>query len=144
MIPKHDANGLLPPGTHQATWEEVCERFGYTEWRKQLLTGLKEAAKALAKANVRTLWLDGSFITTKEVPGDFDGCWDVTGVNLADMDPVLLKFDFQRAAQKAKYYGELFPATWETSPGVTFLDFFQESRDGDPKGIIAIDLEEFR
>ena len=44
--------------------------------------------------------------------------------------------------QKAKYMGELFPAsTIAATGGLSFLEFFQTDKDtGRPKGIIAIDL----
>jgi hypothetical protein len=54
---------------------------------------------------------------------------------------VLLDFSNKRAAQKAKYSGELFPATAPVGPGARFLDFFQQDKaTGEPKGIVAIDL----
>jgi len=70
-------------------------------------------------------------------PGDFDGCWDQTGVDFDALDPVLLDFDGHREAQKARFGGEFFIATAD------FIDFFQHDRDGRPKGIIRIDLEDF-
>ena len=56
--------------------------------------------------------------------------------------PVLLTFDPGRAIQKAKYRGELFPASIIAgTDGLSFLEFFQTDKDtGRPKGIIAIDL----
>ena len=48
------------------------------------------------------MYLDGSFVTAKEFPSDFDGCWDPDGVDGAKLDPVLLVYDNLRAAQKAK------------------------------------------
>ncbi|MDP1647320.1 MAG: hypothetical protein Q8M01_03840 [Rubrivivax sp.] len=78
-----------------------------------------------------------------EVPGDFDGCWDRDGVDFDALDPVLLDFEGQREAQKDKFEGELFiAATQADELGTRFLDFFQRDRDGRPKGIIQIDLEE--
>jgi hypothetical protein len=64
-------------------------------------------------------------------------------VDPVKLDPVLLTFDAGRATQKAKYYGELFPAqTVEGGSGNTFLEFFQVDRNsGERKGIIRIDLE---
>jgi hypothetical protein len=59
------------------------------------------------------------------------------------LDPVLLDFSDGRAAQKARYGGELFPAELpEKDSGRTFLEFFQTDREtGKPKGIIVLDLE---
>ena len=87
----------------------------------------------------------GSFIATKEHPGDFDACWDLDGVDFDVIDEVLLTFDPGRRAQKARYRGELFPADAAADPlGTLFRDFFQRDRDGNPKGIIVIDLKEFQ
>ena len=48
----------------------------------------------------------------------------------------------KRAAQKAKYGGELFRANTiaDSVSRKTYLDFFQEDRNGNPKGIVAINL----
>lgn len=96
----------------------------------------------LRAAGCTTAYLDGSFITTKRRPGDFDVCWEMQGVNGRLLDPVLLDFSSGRAAQKAKYAGEFFPAeTVEFASGMTFLEFFQTDKEtGQAKGIVAIDL----
>jgi hypothetical protein len=107
-----------------------------------LLAGLKAALDALRAAGCRRAYIDGSFVTTKATPGDFDGCWEVGGVDPDLLDPVLLVFANQRAAQKAKYGGEFFPAESAADPfGTRFLEFFQRDKQtGDPKGIVTIDL----
>lgn len=135
-------DGTLPPGVHAATWLEVEELFAQSPWRAYLFAGLCRAGDALAAAGCRRLWLDGSFVTGKTVPGDFDGCWDPTGVNPAQLDPVLLDFANQRAAQKAKYGGELFPASSAADRGGrTFVEFFQiDKTTSGPKGILQITL----
>ena len=90
------------------------------------------------------VYVDGSFVTDKEIPGDFDACWEEAGVDPMILDPVLLTFENGRAEQKMKYLGELFPASSDAvGDGYSFLDFFQTDRDsGTTKGIIAIDLGE--
>ncbi|MDO8689837.1 MAG: hypothetical protein Q7R39_07470 [Dehalococcoidia bacterium] len=81
-------------------------------------------------------------MTAKELPADFAGCWDAAGVDPQSLAPVLLDFRNRRAAQKAKYGGELFPADLDADPhGRRFFEFFQTDRDtGEPKGIVALDL----
>ncbi len=64
----------------------------------------------LAQAGCRVVYLNGSFVTAKEHPRDYDACWGLTGVDVDALDPVLLDFDDDRAAQRAKYGSELFPA----------------------------------
>ncbi len=143
MVPDLTDGGILPPGIHWATWEEIANRFGNTKRRKELLAGLREALETLKDAGCRTVYVNGSFVTNKEAPGDFDACWDEQGVDPEVLDPVLLTFARGREAQKAKYLGELFPANAPAiENGLSFLEFFQSDKEsGEPKGIIAIDLE---
>jgi len=92
---------------------------------------------------VNTLFLNGSFATTKEAPSDYDGCWP--GNELAEtsrIDPVLFDFTAARAAMKTKYGGELFVAEWDaTGLGQPYRRFFQSTRDGEEKGIVVLRLE---
>ena len=106
------------------------------------MAGLRAALESLKSAGCRTVYLNGSFVTSKEAPNDFDACWDEAGVDPHVLDPVLLIFDPGRATQKAKFLGELFPASIVADPnGLSFLEFFQTDREtGRRKGIIAIDL----
>ena len=144
MIPAPTSDGLLPPGIYWAAWAEIEERFATTQWRRTLTEGVRQAAENLKEAGCRTLYLDGSFVTFKNHPGDFDGCWDPDGVDTGSLDPVLLDFTNSRAAQKRKYHGELFISSQVADGGLTFLNFFQRDKsNGNPKGIIAIDLERF-
>lgn len=142
MIPQFDADGLLLPGIHWATWNEVAATFGNTPWRRRLLDGLGMAIDDLRRAGCRTVYIDGSFVTDKEVPNDFDACWEEEGVVPELLNPVLLQFDAGRVAQKARYLGELFPASLgATVEGMSFLEFFQTDREtGGSKGIVAVDL----
>lgn len=142
MIPALGADGNLPPGIHQARWDEIVTRYAINHRRRELLDGLVDALRSLKSAGCRVAYLDGSFVTAKELPGDFDACWEISGVDAGRLDRELLDFSDRRAAQKARYGGELFPAETAAEPaGTTFLDYFQRDRDtGQPKGIIAIDL----
>ena len=149
MIPPFEhATGNLPPGEHVALWEEISERFGQTEWRRQLLAGLESALNCLRAAGCRTVYLDGSFVTSKVRPGDFDACWDAEGVNGSLLDWELCTaegFKDSRAAQKKKYRGELFPANVGADGlGTPFREFFQHDKDGNPKGVVVIILKDLR
>jgi hypothetical protein len=80
-------------------------------------------------AGCRRACVDGSFVTSKEVPRDFDGCWDHEGVDFDALDPVLLDFEGHREAQKAKFEGEMFLSmTQADALGRRFLDFFRLDR----------------
>jgi len=141
MIPEFDINGNLLPGIHIAIWDEFVTRFGFNNHRMRLLSGLKTALYEFIGVGCSTFYLNGSFVTSKEYPNDYDCCWLSTGVNISDLDPVLLDFTSERKAQKLKYLGEFFPIQNKTNPkSMTFLDFFQMDNNGNPKGIVNLDL----
>jgi hypothetical protein len=140
MIPIFEPNGILTSGIHNATWREFVERFGFSDRRKQQLAGLFEALANLKDAGCTDVYINGSFVTSKNSPGDFDACWDSDGVDLTKVDPVLLDFSNDRMAQKQKYLGELFPNIKEGSTQLFFLDFFQRDKADNAKGIIRVDL----
>ncbi|MBC6454742.1 MAG: hypothetical protein GDA43_17330 [Hormoscilla sp. SP5CHS1] len=140
-IPPFDENSNLPPGIHWAEWSEFEERFGTTDNRSRRIQGLYAVMKQLKAAGCRTIYINGSFVTNKFNPGDFDACWDREEV---DMDylkinaPTLLKIN-EPAAQKAKYRGEVYPSD-QPIDNITSYDFFQRDRFGNSKGLVAIDL----
>jgi hypothetical protein len=141
MLPDVDSStGYLPPGVHHAPWCEVVPRFSANGHRSRLLGGLLAALQNLAGAGCQSALLDGSFVSQKELPEDYDGAWDTMGVDPYRLDPVLLDFSNGRAAMKSKYLGEPFPATAAAAPGVLYRDFFMKDRNGVPKGVVQIDL----
>ena len=142
MIPEFDSRGLLPKGVHRANWEEIVKRFGGNERRRKLLRGLKEALDLLKGAGCRHVYIDGSFVTSKRLPNDIDVCWDVDGVDAISLDSVFFDFDDGRAAQRARFGAEFFPAQAPQRLS-TFLDFFQIDKEtGEPKGIIELFLDD--
>jgi hypothetical protein len=142
VLPPFDPEtGLLPAGEHAASWDDVLERSGWNQKRRQLLDGLAEALELLEAAGCRQVWLNGSFVTAKDEPGDFDACWDDDGVDRDEVDPVLLDLSAGRAAQKRRFGGEFFPNVTEAGSGVVFAEFFQNERDGSRKGIVVLKLE---
>jgi hypothetical protein len=115
-------------------------RFGTNTHRAGLLGGLLSALRNLLGAGCHQVILDGSFVSEKDLPQDYDAAWETAGVDPSLLDPVLLDFTNSRAAMKAKYGGELFPASAYAAAGVLYRDFFQKDRNGVPKGVLQIDL----
>lgn len=73
-LPDFNDNGDLPTGIHQATLEEIIERFG--RWSPQRLIMAQRLERIYSLA-VETGHLDrfiifGSFVTNKPDPGDVD------------------------------------------------------------------------
>src|SRR5713101_8457068 len=140
MIPAFRGDGNLPPGRHSGSWAEILKRFGVDPHRQRLLQGLLRMLNKLKDAGCATAYLDGSFVTQKTIPSDFDGAWDTVGVDLQKLltdEPLLFDFSNRRAGQKLKYFGEMFPADLiESDTGKTFLEFFEtDKQTGTQKGI---------
>lgn len=143
MIPVLTTDGLLPPGIHVATRDQLRARFGSEFVRAQFFAGVMRAADALAHAGCQRLWVDGSFVTNKVVPGDWDGCWDPAGVDPDLLDPTLYDFTAEgRSRMKSKYLADLFPSSFiEQRSTSTFLEYFQiDKTTGLAKGLIQLNL----
>ncbi len=126
---------VLPPGLHPATLAEVKEAYAYNPPRRALFEGLVKLALDLREAGSPAFYPDGSFVTAKPIPGDFDAIWDWGGVDETKLDPVFFDFEGKREAQKAKYGGEFFPLD------DYFYRLFQTEKDTKlRKGILIVDL----
>ena len=135
-IPGFDEFGNLPPGVYPVTLEEVERRFAWNPVRQELFAGLKRALRQMAFAGVERVWLGGGFISDSEAPRDVDGCWGRgPGTNLAALDPAFLSGD--GPAMRRRYGVDFFTDT----PGpYMYVDFFQQDRDGNPRGILLIEI----
>lgn len=75
-IPQLDSNGLLPPGVHDCTLDEIGNTFGRfarSDRRIHLTRRLKEYLADVSAAGIgKWLYVDGSYVTDKDEPGDID------------------------------------------------------------------------
>jgi hypothetical protein len=143
VIPGFESSGNLPPGIHEALLDEVRVRYATNLHRRRLFLGLQQVVADLQAAGCRRIYVDGSFVTSKRTPKDFDCCWEPAGVNLDLLPPELSGYvGNRRAAQQARYMGDIFPAdSPEDELAANFLGYFQrDKRTGEAKGIIAINL----
>lgn len=70
-------SGLLPPGDHEATLDEIKDRFCWTYRRRVIYGGLEFVTDELKSYEVTSIWVDGSFATDKARPQDVDVACDV-------------------------------------------------------------------
>jgi hypothetical protein len=132
---------ILPPGIFMATINEIKDRYVISDHRKHLFMGFKKGVNELAKAGCKLIYLDGSFITAKPIPNDYDVCWDITGVNPNMLNPIFLDFSNKRKEQRKHFSGEFFPSHFLADGRKVFLEYFQTDRDtGTRKGIICINI----
>ncbi len=141
MIPEFDeATGCLPVGEHTADWDEVEKRFGWNNGRRDILKGLRRLASALRDRGCRLFLLDGSFITAKEHPSDFDACCDYSEIDPFEL--MDLRLTSSGDVMKAEYRGEVYgyKQIVPCDDRYTFREFFQSDQDDIPKGIVSLNL----
>lgn len=142
MIPPSDpTTGYLPPGQYDATWDEVVATCGNSPYRRALLNGLRAVLDNLAAARCTRVYLNGSFVTAKVMPGDYDLCFEPVGVDDTLLDPIVRAVGpSRRILQHAKYRGEIFSARVAADlRGTLYVDYFQRDASGVPKGILVLD-----
>jgi hypothetical protein len=140
-LPSFEDSGLLPPGEHDATWSEFLGRFATNEHRVALGAKLEEGLRALWKAGARQAWINGSYVTDVERPGDVDVLYDARHVRPKDLDPGFRDPDAD--ARRAQFGGDYLAVDADhhlTNAPAGLFKFFQHTRDGEPKGIVRIDL----
>lgn len=140
---EYQSNGYIIPGIYVMEVNKFSEIFGYTNHRKLLIEGLIKGVNQLRSCGCSKIYVDGSFISKKSIPGDFDACWDPQGVDLVKLKtefPLFFDFANKRENQKNYYKGEFFPSTISAvkNPPLTYIDFFQQDKEGNPKGIIQL------
>jgi hypothetical protein len=74
-VPQLVKAGLLPDGIHDATLAEIEQAFGIAnDTRIELFENLKTFCEELSVFGslIKGIFVDGSFVTSKSVPGDID------------------------------------------------------------------------
>jgi hypothetical protein len=142
-IPPFNKDGDLPVAIYSATIDEVAERFGWQNQRRQELTTRLTRVFHLAKGTGKldSLIIFGSYITSKENPNDVDivlifkDDFDISRVS--DECKVLL--DHQQAQD------QLGVSLFWVRPSFIFLESLDEfvrgwqiKRDGRQRGIIEV------
>lgn len=85
-IPPFELDGMLPPGDHEVSLEELKKSvlvLGQQEpwecptwdaaWRERLVDNLAVLTRQLWQVGVREVYADGSFVEDKDHPNDIDG-----------------------------------------------------------------------
>lgn len=119
--------------------------FGGTPTRRALLQRLRAGLENLHNAGCPWVLLDGSFTTDKPNPADVDGCWHY----VPDMKEDVLEEAFwledwvlDRRNLILRFGMDFFIAdALENASGKPFAEFFLTDRDGNPKGIVRLDLK---
>lgn len=149
MIPPFETYadvGFLPEGIHNADWNEFEERFKFSFRRRKILKSILLFSKMIKKAGAKNIYVDGSFVTSKMHPSDWDGCFCSCEIDFSAVDPLLLDINKNRDKIQKIYMCDIFPDNClEGNSGMLFLDFFQQKKGSfTKKGIVLLNLGSVR
>jgi hypothetical protein len=139
MVSAFDSNGNLPPGVHDATIEEIKQRFAYNAHRAKLFEGLVEVTELLTRCDCPEVYLDGSFVTEKNEPQDYDLCYEPAGIKPT---AEFKKFLLSRIERKERYKGDIFARLPQPPYEIDHVEHWQTDKEGNIKGIIRIKLRQ--
>jgi len=144
-IPPFNERGDLPSGTHKATIDEIVERFGSPKSLKR-----SKLAKNLmifygfAKHYAITIYIDGSFVTSKLSPNDIDILVIFSNKFRFNRDLLIQLYEFKKNHITNKLH--IFPY-FETDldQEAQALEWFTTTRKDQhnnqfPKGIISLEI----
>ena len=122
-IPGFDRHGLLPAGTYCCSMTEVESRFGWNRHRKRFVELLRHfLLREIRPRFAQAFFVNGSFVTDKEEPGDVDVVLDMRAAH-DDQKWQALVLMRDRQEQFLAQYGVHF---WVNFPGENnFVDFFR-------------------
>lgn len=139
MIPDFNKHGNLPAGIYRASIDDIEKRFGLNSKKRiSLFSTFNNFLELIIpfKTNIKQIILDGSFVTTKENPGDID-CIILIKDNTRFTPEIVDKLVnakklynihlFIREERNIKEYKKL-------------LDLFSKDRDLKLKGVIEVVL----
>lgn len=87
-LPPFTNAGVLPPGIHHCTLDEVAASLGWSNRRRALIARLRDYAGVLRDAwGGVAIVLDGSFVTSKDEPNDIDVVVMLNELGLGSAEP---------------------------------------------------------
>lgn len=135
-----NSNGNLHK-TVELTLGEFEQHFGTNEWRKARIKNALVFFEIFSACGCSTVYIGGSFISTKINPDDIDLCFD-----LQDVDPDKLEevfpdfFDFNKIGEIQRNFK--CHILHINTGNLQFLRMLEKDKDGYPKGLVKINLKD--
>lgn len=141
---------ILPPGIHDVEPSELdnhfLSEFDGSRTRRALIDGFHQYIEALKKYAVRfEIWLDGSFVTSKEDPNDIDlvvfaPASELNALSPDDQNRLRALFD-RPSCRKAFGCDVLFSVAENDNMRSYWRGWYGFDRHEQPKGIARVTLE---
>lgn len=144
MIPSADTDGDLPPGIHEAPWNEFQNRFCIFSRSDRRLRICQNIGLLIQEARssqiVESVIFGGSFVTQKSEPNDFD-CIVVLKreVDYGALAPSQLWVAETKQASR-RYNGDVFVARANHILLAALRSFLETNRNGKNVGLVEVRL----
>ena len=146
-IPTFNADGLLPPGVHDCTLEEIKYRFGtfkQSDQRPRLFNSLVEMIGDVHRSALfASVIVDGSFTTSVAEPNDIDLLLVLHSNHDWQHEPLAEEYNvLSRRRIRGRYKFDAFLAVEDDESFHGLVEFFGRVRDtpGVRKGMLRIKL----
>ena len=146
-IPPFNSDGLLPPGIHDATLDEIRDRFGSfhgSDRRPNLFNSLLGLIAAVKRTDLFVaVVLDGSFVTAVAAPNDIDLILVLRRTHDWSRDPAVHEYNVLSRRRLRRQFGvDAFLAVDGDAGYDELVAFFGGVREHPAvrKGILRIDL----
>jgi hypothetical protein len=135
-----NSNGHLHK-TVELTLEEFEKHFGTNDWRKDRIKNALIFFEAFSTCGCSTVYIGGSFISTKINPDDIDLCFDLQDVDYDKMAEVFPDFfDVNKIGEIRRNLKCHILHFDNNNP--KYLLMLQKDLNGDSKGLVKINLKE--
>lgn len=135
-----NSNGHLHK-TVELTLAEFELHFGTNDWRKVRIRNALIFFEIFSTCGCTTVYIGGSFISTKLRPDDIDLCFDLQNVNYDKVEEVFPDFfDCNKIGEihrNSKCHILYFDKT-----NIQYLRMLEKDKDGYPKGLVKINLKD--
>lgn len=142
MLPLFNERGDLPAGIHPVPLAEIHARLGESETRQPLMRMLRRLYGLAARTgHLERFLVFGSFVTSKEVPGDLDVALVMAETFRVEEAPRESRALFSHADADALFGASVFWIRRGVLPEreiAALLDFWQTRRDGTKRGIVEV------
>ncbi|THU37005.1 hypothetical protein FAM09_18795 [Niastella caeni] len=135
-----NSNGHLHK-TEELTLEEFEQHFGTNDWRKARIKNALIFFEIFCACGCSTVFIGGSFISTKINPDDIDLCFDLQNVDYDKLEKVFPDFfDYNKIGEirrNLKCHILHFDAN-----NLQYLHMLEKDLNGYQKGLVKINLKD--
>jgi hypothetical protein len=112
---------LLQPGRYPFSFDQVADHWGFNSHRQGLLSGFRKLlAEVRSVIPICAVWLSGSYLSSKDLPGDLDAALVVPVAELTNLqgnDKLLVTpLGLQLLARRINVRVDAYVLPWECIP----------------------------